>query len=124
VVTDEEPLELRSEDETDAPAPVAPTPPSRFKAQDEFVLDARRLADDEPAAPSGLTRRPLAPAAAQPRLSAGEPAAARPPAGSGTLFERMASLTGRRKAGEEEEDEAEDAGAVNIPRFLGRQNNQ
>ena len=44
-----------------------------------------------------------------------------PRAAGGTLFERMANLTGRRHAAEEEE---EDAGSVNIPRFLGRQNNQ
>ena len=47
--------------------------------------------------------------------------------GGGTLFERMANLSrGRAKpvdAAEDAEDE-EDGGAISIPRFLGRQNNQ
>ena len=45
-------------------------------------------------------------------------------AAGGTLFERMANLTGRRKADEEDEEDGDETGAVNIPRFLGRQNNQ
>ena len=50
--------------------------------------------------------------------------------GGATLFERMANLSrGGRSASTEEEDEAEDdagesGGSLNIPRFLGRQNNQ
>ncbi len=48
-------------------------------------------------------------------------------AGGSTLFERMANLS--RSASSEEEDEDEDDGgnsgtSLNIPRFLGRQNNQ
>jgi cell division protein FtsZ len=150
VVTEHEPLELSAEDEAgDSPAAASPAAvqatPARFGAQDEFLLDARRLADDEPAAVSGLRRRPIAPGAqnsgiqpsstavpvsqpapapAQPRLGASQEPPARPAAGGGTLFERMANLTGRRKVIEEEEDEGEDGGAINIPRFLGRQNNQ
>jgi len=41
----------------------------------------------------------------------------------GTLFERMASLTGRSKAADGE-DEEDDGGPISIPRFLGKQNNQ
>ena len=71
----------------------------------------------EPQAVSGAGNVP-APALTQPL--------APPPAedahrGGGTLFERMANLTGRRHAAPEEEA---DPGSVNIPRFLGRQNNQ
>lgn len=43
-----------------------------------------------------------------------------------TLFERMANLSrGSSTSDEDEDDEDEDgSGALNIPRFLGRQNNQ
>ncbi len=49
--------------------------------------------------------------------------------GGATLFERMANLSrGGRAADAEEEEAADDAGesggSLNIPRFLGRQNNQ
>ena len=48
---------------------------------------------------------------------------ARPAAGNSTLFERMANLS--RSARPSEEDHADEEGkALNIPRFLGRQNNQ
>jgi len=51
------------------------------------------------------------------------PAPARPAAGNSTLFERMANLSrGARPAEDEAADE--DGKALNIPRFLGRQNNQ
>ena len=46
--------------------------------------------------------------------------------GSSTLFERMANLSrgGARADEEEAGSEPEDGSALNIPRFLGRQNNQ
>ncbi len=45
-------------------------------------------------------------------------------AGAGsTLFERMANLS-RGSSDDDDEDNDEDGGALNIPRFLGRQNNQ
>jgi cell division protein FtsZ len=49
--------------------------------------------------------------------------------GGATLFERMANLSrGGRQAGpdaeEAEDDSAQGSGSLNIPRFLGRQNNQ
>ncbi|WP_420384000.1 cell division protein FtsZ [Novosphingobium sp.] len=53
-----------------------------------------------------------------------DPAApARPAAGGSTLFERMASLSRGTRADEAAEPE-DDGKAPNIPRFLGRQNNQ
>jgi len=141
VVTEHEPLELGAEDEADtgfiAVASLAqPVTATRFTAQDEFALDTRP-AGEEPAALAGLRHRSHAPGA-QPRAGmmpapqrdAGA-APARPvanqepparPAAGGTLFERMASLTGRRKALDEDEDNED--GAINVPRFLGRQNNQ
>ncbi|MDP3675851.1 MAG: cell division protein FtsZ [Novosphingobium sp.] len=50
-------------------------------------------------------------------------------AGGATLFERMANLSRGGRSADAEEDDAEDdagesGGSLNIPRFLGRQNNQ
>ena len=53
--------------------------------------------------------------------------AATPPSGGSTLFERMANLsrgTADRDDEDEDDDEDGEAGSINIPRFLGRQNNQ
>ncbi|HEX9805889.1 MAG TPA: cell division protein FtsZ [Alteraurantiacibacter sp.] len=92
---------------------------------DELLLDASRLAaSDEPSQDGGHRRRGL--------VSDGEGGAGSGGAGGGiaggsTLFERMANLsrTGRPQAGEEEDEEEEDGvSSLNIPRFLGRQNNQ
>ena len=64
-----------------------------------------------------------------PRFGRAQPGAAQPapraPAGAGsTLFERMANLSrGGGRADDAPEGE-EDGSALNIPRFLGRQNNQ
>jgi len=124
----EEPLELGAALEEETPATPAPTAAS---APDELLLDASRLAA-EPAPVTSFRRRalgagddsaPTSEAPAQPRLGASRDQAPAAPASGGTLFERMANLTGRRKP---DEDEAEDdeAGSINIPRFLGRQNNQ
>ena len=41
--------------------------------------------------------------------------------GGSTLFERMANLS---RGGSKSADDEDDGGALNIPRFLGRQNNQ
>jgi cell division protein FtsZ len=137
---EDEPLELSVEDEADGDFSAPPASPTKFAAQDEFVLDARNLADDQPPVISGLRRRQIVPnaqpqavpvpapqrddtAASLPRLGSSQEPPARPVPGGGTLFERMASLTGRRKASEEDDDDG-DGGAVNVPRFLGRQNNQ
>ncbi len=91
-------------------------------AQDELLLDADRLAEqDEPvqARLGGGRRRGLV-------SGDGGGAAAAPGAGS-TLFERMANLSrGGAKAEDEDEDDDDDDGSasLSIPRFLGRQNNQ
>ncbi|KPF93771.1 cell division protein FtsZ [Novosphingobium sp. AAP83] len=45
---------------------------------------------------------------------------AKPSGGGSTLFERMANLS----RGSRDEEQADDGNALNIPRFLGRQNNQ
>jgi len=109
----EEPLELSALQEAPQPAPYQPQQSAPAvplaPARDELLLDASRLLDDD--APVIPRRRPLVPEQGE------EPARA---AGSSTLFERMANL-GRRK---DEDDGGDDGAAINIPRFLGRQNNQ
>ena len=91
------------------PAPFAPPRPasviSDFDDQeDELVLGAES-ADPSQAEPD----RPVAPA---PRVAAA----------GGTLFERMSGLS--RGIGKSADDDAEDKGGLDIPRFLNRQNNQ
>ena len=45
--------------------------------------------------------------------------------GGSTLFERMARLSRGSEASESPgDDDGDDSGSINIPRFLGRQNNQ
>ncbi|WP_225204837.1 cell division protein FtsZ [Novosphingobium huizhouense] len=96
-------LTLDLSEEQAEPAPATPL-------ADELQLGP---AEEQPA-PSRFGRAAPAPAA--------QPAPARPAAGS-TLFERMANLS--RGAARSGDDEAqEEGGSLNIPRFLGRQNNQ
>jgi cell division protein FtsZ len=89
--------------------------------QDELLLDASRLAqEDGPVSPLATRRRGLVP---------GGPGGAggRSPVAGNTLFERMANLSRGVKpasADEEDDDEDDDSSAISIPRFLGRQNNQ
>src|SRR5690606_23765297 len=104
--------------------------------QDELLLDASRLAeDDEPIQPGtpGRRRRMLGGAheSGEPEAGAAPPpqrrAPAAPPTGGSTLFERMANLSRANSAPSDEDDEEdEDSGgsSLRIPRFLGRQNNQ
>jgi cell division protein FtsZ len=99
------------------PDPADPAPP----VQDDLLGSADRLAEED--APVGGMRRrlPLNDEAASEAPAA--PRAA--PAGS-TLFERMANLSRGVKpaAGRDDGDDDDDSSALNIPRFLGRQNNQ
>ena len=115
--------------EPPAPAPVhvepAPPAPQAHVPDDEpfdltFDLSEQTGATDHaPAgqAPSGLPRFGQAAEFQDPS------APARPAAGGSTLFERMASLSRGTRADEAAEPE-DDSKAPNIPRFLGRQNNQ
>jgi cell division protein FtsZ len=91
--------------------------------QDELLLDASRLAErDEPVSPLAA-RQPGSPPAGPSVAPSGD--APRAPVAGSTLFERMANLSRGTKSDEEtEEANEEDGGGVNIPRFLGRQNNQ
>jgi cell division protein FtsZ len=101
-VAEPEPLDLTLDLSSAQEAPVAP--PS-----DELLLGA---ADASPA--------PEQPA--MPRFGRGEEPAPAKSGGGSTLFERMANLSRGNRAGEDED--GEEGGSLNIPRFLGRQNNQ
>jgi cell division protein FtsZ len=131
-----------------SPAGIAPRPSPPEPEPAPPAFETTPLADPDPApveahdppAPESpdepfdltldLSEEPAAPSAGLPRFgrvgeSASDPSnsSARPAAGNSTLFERMANLSrGGRPA---EEDAADEEGkALNIPRFLGRQNNQ
>jgi len=108
---EDEPLDLTSEVSADAPA-------EEGEQQDELLLDADRLAEEDKAVESNAGRRR--------GLVAGGIAGAAAGAGS-TLFERMANLSRGSDTDDEDEDDDDDSGdsgVLNIPRFLGRQNNQ
>jgi cell division protein FtsZ len=86
--------------------------------QDELLLDANRLSEED---------GPVSPLVTRKRGFGAPAGGARAPVAGNTLFERMANLSRGVKpaAAEEGDDEDEDDGsAVSIPRFLGRQNNQ
>jgi cell division protein FtsZ len=118
-----QPLELELEVE---PAPA--------EQNDEFVLDASRLHEEQ--APAPVSRGPVSgddfdfggaeAAPASEAAAAPAPAAPRPPrvGGGATLFERMANLSRGGGRSTDEEDEDDDGPSISIPRFLGRQNNQ
>jgi len=124
---------------TFAPPPAAPEPapqPSWTPVADQvqsavpepdtfdLTLDLSEAQEEPAASPAdelllGDVEAPAEPA--MPRLGRGQGApAAKPAAGGSTLFERMANLS----RGSREDEEADDSSALNIPRFLGRQNNQ
>lgn len=93
-------------------APVVPNPAAP-PPRDELLLDASRLVDEDEA--PLIRRRAIVPEAPAPQPEA--------PRSAGTLFERMANLSARRR--DDSEDGGDDTGSsINIPRFLGRQNNQ
>ncbi|MDM7955044.1 cell division protein FtsZ [Blastomonas sp.] len=122
---------------TPAPAPVAADPADALDlgvaaqslddddtAGDELLLDnasvddesSNRASQSAPAPAAAQAAEPAAPVAKAPRVSTG----------GGTLFERMSSLSrgGARSEEDEEGENNADAPPLNIPRFLGRQNNQ
>ena len=91
--------------------------------QDELLLNADKLAEeDQPLEVKTGRRRGLVSGSGEGGSGGGSGAGS-------TLFERMANLS--RGSGsdsnsddEDEEDEGEGGSSLNIPRFLGRQNNQ
>ena len=118
--------------------------PFDLTQQDELELGSEHMAGDGSQGGAGQggsaggmgeggqqgRRRPLVPGGMEGGYPQGGGA---PQGGSGgesqgsTLFERMAKLSrgsGKDAAEDEAEDEGDDGAALNIPRFLGRQNNQ
>ena len=101
-------------------------------SSDELLLgdEARSDRSATPPEPAGVDNSP-APGGRRRGLVSGEGASDKKPApplpqsgGGGTLFERMAKLS-RSGAPDDDDDEDDDDGSsLNIPRFLGRQNNQ
>jgi cell division protein FtsZ len=88
-------------------------------AQDELLLDADRLAEQDSPLQSKAGRRR--------GLVSGGGGGGASSAGS-TLFERMANLSRGASSADDETDEDDEEGessaSLSIPRFLGRQNNQ
>jgi cell division protein FtsZ len=115
---------------TPAPAPVAPPPAEPAPV---FTQSAVPLPEEDE--PFDLTLDLSEDTASQggagvPRFGRGTPGEfgeppvpARPAAGGSTLFERMANLSRGTRPGDADAAD-EDGKALNIPRFLGRQNNQ
>ncbi len=104
---------------------------SAGEGDDELLLDASSLAESD----GGRSSAALSGSGAAGNAGGDGPAtptgAPPVPGGGTTLFERMANLSrgGNTPASAPEtdagdDDEEDDNGAVNIPRFLGRQNNQ
>lgn len=106
--------------------------------QDELLLDASRLAeaDESVASPAGGRRARMLGGSPEVDEGGADEAPAPTPAppardaaastGGSTLFERMANLSRQAPEADEDEDDDDDdrGGAMRIPRFLGRQNNQ
>ena len=120
---------------TPAPAPVAAAPaPAREPEPLDLGVAAQPLAQDDSATGGdelvldASSMEPAAPAPAAQYAAPAEAAAPKAPrvaTGGGTLFERMSSLSrGGARSEDEEGDDSADAPPLNIPRFLGRQNNQ
>ncbi|MCO5792345.1 MAG: cell division protein FtsZ [Blastomonas sp.] len=123
-----------------APAPSFAATPAPVAADAAETLDlgvAAQALDDADAASEGdellldtASMDPVdepAPVVAAPDAEAAAPAAKAPrvATGGGTLFERMSSLSrGGARSDDEDGDDGTDAPPLNIPRFLGRQNNQ
>ena len=91
---------------------------------DELLLEADRLAEVE------VPVTPLMPGRRRGLVSnqgEGDERPAKPNIGAGsTLFERMANLSRGSKpsADDDDDDDGNESSSINIPRFLGRQNNQ
>ena len=108
----------------EAPAPQPPA--TQHVAPEDEPFDLTLDLSEEPAAE--------APRPGLPRFGGGsgvggapghgDGGAARPAPGNSTLFERMANLSRNNRPPEGEQPEDEEGKSLNIPRFLGRQNNQ
>jgi cell division protein FtsZ len=121
------------EGDRNAPPPLDLSEPMDEGSEDELQLSPDQLAEQSPLATKpdrgGSQSAGSAGGAGAPGAggSAAGGAAAGGAAQGSTLFERMANLSrGSAPADEDDEDDDDEggSGALNIPRFLGRQNNQ
>ena len=107
--------------ETSQRPPLNLSEPLPAAGQDELQLGSDQAEDGNPLASKPQRRRPLV---------AGDAAGAAGGSGGGsTLFERMANLSrgtsnNQPVADDDDDNDGDGGGALNIPRFLGRQNNQ
>ncbi|MXP47192.1 cell division protein FtsZ [Altererythrobacter luteolus] len=114
--SDDDALDLTAEVETDESTDAG-------SQQDELLLNADKLAEeDQPLEVKTGRRRGLVSGSGEGGSGGGSGAGS-------TLFERMANLSrgsGSDSNAEDEDEDGEDEGgsSLNIPRFLGRQNNQ
>ena len=92
--------ELLLGDEADGPAPQAPAEEPAPGGRRRGLVSGQEGGEKKPAPPLPQS------------------------GGGGTLFERMAKLSRSGAPEEDDEDEDDDGSSLNIPRFLGRQNNQ
>jgi cell division protein FtsZ len=120
-----EPLDLGLDQIQDGPAGEDGKDGGGKGNDDELLLNATRLAEeDAPVSPIGGRRRKLV----SDDYGQGAPgsSSSQAPAPGSTLFERMANLSrgGKPNAPEPEDEEGDDGSSISIPRFLGRQNNQ
>ncbi|MBX7483302.1 cell division protein FtsZ [Qipengyuania qiaonensis] len=106
-------------------------------SQDEFELGDEHVASESPLATKPGRRRPIVPGGGEggDAGGSGDGGSGAPGSGGGggslpgnTLFERMANLSrGASRSDDDDDDDDDDGGngsGLNIPRFLGRQNNQ
>lgn len=115
-----------------AEADQTPEQPAKSSTdQDELLLDADKLSQEDAPVQGGAGRRRNLVAGDE--GDAAETSGGAAAGGGGgiagkTLFERMANLSRSSNREEDDEDDADDSGddasSLNIPRFLGRQNNQ
>jgi cell division protein FtsZ len=108
------------------PAPAAPEPAAEIDEAPESEMDAGEDSDELLLGSDDILTSPVgAPPIAPPE---DEDETDQPTAAGGTLFERMSNIArGAPKAQIDEEDGAEPGfrrDAIDIPRFLNRQNNQ
>ena len=113
----EEPLELGLDQAQDEHQD---EPRADDGGQDELLLDADRLAENDAQVTPLRQDNAAAPAPA----AEAQPDAARSPVAGSTLFERMANLSRGTKDDQNTDGEDDEGSSLNIPRFLGRQNNQ